>query len=53
MINPSTPLLTPQLITTYAAPVPRYTSYPTAPHFHGGVDAVIYGTWLQVTASGP
>jgi oxygen-independent coproporphyrinogen-3 oxidase len=26
--------------------VPRYTSYPTAPHFHGGVDAGTYGQWL-------
>jgi len=27
-------------------PVPRYTSYPTAPHFHAGVDADTYGGWL-------
>jgi hypothetical protein len=26
--------VTPELITRYTAPVPRYTSYPTAPHFH-------------------
>lgn len=26
--------------------VPRYTSYPTAPHFDGGVDAAVYGGWL-------
>lgn len=26
--------------------VPRYTSYPTAPHFHEGVDAEIYKSWL-------
>ncbi|MCF3934736.1 oxygen-independent coproporphyrinogen III oxidase [Acuticoccus sp. M5D2P5] len=26
--------------------VPRYTSYPTAPHFHAGIDAARYGEWL-------
>lgn len=26
--------------------VPRYTSYPTAPHFHPGIDAATYGSWL-------
>lgn len=26
---------------------PRYTSYPTAPHFHEGVDARTYGGWLE------
>tara|TARA_R110002072_G_scaffold171065_6_gene324833 strand:+ start:583 stop:1926 length:1344 start_codon:yes stop_codon:yes gene_type:complete len=25
---------------------PRYTSYPTAPHFHGGVDARVFAGWL-------
>jgi oxygen-independent coproporphyrinogen III oxidase len=29
-----------------AKPVPRYTSYPTAPHFHAGPDATTYGQWL-------
>ncbi|WP_377289472.1 oxygen-independent coproporphyrinogen III oxidase [Rhizobium sp. SG2393] len=29
-----------------AAPVPRYTSYPSAPHFSGAVDADTYGDWL-------
>ncbi|ETA71291.1 MULTISPECIES: oxygen-independent coproporphyrinogen III oxidase [Mesorhizobium] len=27
--------------------VPRYTSYPTAPHFHPGVDAAVCRTWLE------
>lgn len=27
--------------------VPRYTSYPTAPHFHAGVDGTAYGDWLE------
>ena len=28
------------------ARTPRYTSYPTAPHFHEGVDAQTYAGWL-------
>ncbi|ODT72615.1 MAG: oxygen-independent coproporphyrinogen III oxidase [Pelagibacterium sp. SCN 63-23] len=35
------------LIARYSAPVPRYTSYPTAPHFHVGVDGDIYAGWLR------
>src|SRR5262249_21735294 len=27
--------------------LPRYTSYPTAPHFTSQIDASIYGTWLE------
>lgn len=27
--------------------VPRYTSYPTAPHFHGGIKANDYADWLR------
>ena len=27
-------------------PVPRYTSYPTAPHFHTGIKAAEYCEWL-------
>jgi oxygen-independent coproporphyrinogen-3 oxidase len=27
-------------------PVPRYTSYPTAPHFHAGIGAETYRRWL-------
>lgn len=26
---------------------PRYTSYPTAPHFHAGVGSDLYGQWLE------
>jgi oxygen-independent coproporphyrinogen III oxidase len=37
----------PDLITRYAAPVPRYTSYPTAPHFHEGIGAGVYQQWLE------
>jgi oxygen-independent coproporphyrinogen-3 oxidase len=31
----------------FAAAVPRYTSYPTAPHFHAGIEAGTYGEWLR------
>ncbi|MEO9611983.1 MAG: oxygen-independent coproporphyrinogen III oxidase [Nitratireductor sp.] len=27
--------------------VPRYTSYPTAPHFHAGIDASTAADWIQ------
>ncbi len=37
----------PTLIEKYAAPVPRYTSYPTAPHFTPDVDGESYGRWLS------
>lgn len=30
----------------FAARVPRYTSYPTAPHFHPGIDEAVYRQWL-------
>jgi oxygen-independent coproporphyrinogen-3 oxidase len=35
------------LIRRHSKPVPRYTSYPTAPHFHPGVDRVSYAEWLR------
>lgn len=35
------------LVRRYAKPVPRYTSYPTAPHFHPGIDRVTYAEWLR------
>ena len=31
--------------------VPRYTSYPTAPHFSSAVDANVYRDWLESLAS--
>ncbi|MCO5732586.1 oxygen-independent coproporphyrinogen III oxidase [Rhizobium sp. SSA_523] len=37
----------PDLLRRYAAPVPRYTSYPTAPHFHDGVTGETYSGWLE------
>lgn len=30
-----------------SVPVPRYTSYPTAPNFHAGINATQYGEWLE------
>lgn len=36
-----------ELIRRYAKPVPRYTSYPTAPHFHTGVQNATYVDWLH------
>lgn len=36
-----------QLIAKYDRRVARYTSYPTAPHFHAGIDAGVYGGWLS------
>ena len=34
------------LVRKYAVPVPRYTSYPTAPHFHAGITRQKHRTWL-------
>lgn len=31
---------------------PRYTSYPTAPHFHEGVTGTVYGEWLDTLDRG-
>ena len=36
----------PDLAAKYDLRVPRYTSYPTAPHFHPGVTAATYDGWL-------
>lgn len=41
----------PFLIAKYDRPVPRYTSYPTAPHFHGGIGHAEYVSWLQACDS--
>ncbi|MEG3617947.1 oxygen-independent coproporphyrinogen III oxidase [Magnetovibrio sp. PR-2] len=35
------------LINKYDLRVPRYTSYPTAPHFNDSVDGEVYKTWLS------
>ncbi len=35
------------LIAKYDRPVPRYTSYPTAPHFSAEVTPAVYAGWLR------
>jgi len=40
-------LMSSELIERYSKPVPRYTSYPTAPHFHEGIDNTVYRGWLE------
>jgi oxygen-independent coproporphyrinogen-3 oxidase len=40
------------LLRKYDTRVPRYTSYPTAPHFNSSVDAVIYAGWLRALPVG-
>lgn len=40
------------LIEKYLAPVPRYTSFPTAPHFHAGIGANVYRDWLGELSPG-
>ena len=39
--------LSDDLIRASAAAVPRYTSYPTAPHFSQAVTRATYAGWLQ------
>ncbi|MGX9357071.1 oxygen-independent coproporphyrinogen III oxidase [Roseobacteraceae bacterium S113] len=36
----------------FDAKVPRYTSYPTAPHFGGGVDAKMFERWIGALTEG-
>jgi len=36
-----------ELVARYDGRVPRYTSYPTAPHFRADFPAADYGAWLQ------
>ena len=38
--------MSPELLAKYDRPVPRYTSYPTAPHFHPGFGPEDYRSWL-------
>ncbi|MFS8036191.1 oxygen-independent coproporphyrinogen III oxidase [Xanthobacter sp. AM11] len=40
------------LLARYGQPVPRYTSYPTAPHFSTDVDAATYAAWLAAVPHG-
>ena len=41
-----TPTSSAALAAKYDARVPRYTSYPTAPHFHAGIGESDYRAWL-------
>ena len=36
----------------HGGPAPRYTSYPTAPHFHAGIDGDVYARWLRALTPG-
>lgn len=36
-----------EMVERLSAPVPRYTSYPTAPHFHQGIGEDNYRAWLR------
>ena len=40
-------IMMPGIAKYFSARVPRYTSYPTAPHFSADVDAKRYETWLS------
>ncbi|MDK1373223.1 MULTISPECIES: oxygen-independent coproporphyrinogen III oxidase [unclassified Sinorhizobium] len=40
------------LVLKYAAPVPRYTSYPTAPHFSEAIGNAEYERWLGAIGEG-
>ncbi|MEO5337556.1 MAG: oxygen-independent coproporphyrinogen III oxidase [Magnetospirillum sp. WYHS-4] len=42
--------MTGDLLTKYDLRVPRYTSYPTAPHFSEAVDGDLYREWLGTLA---
>ncbi len=43
MISP----LEKSLVSRFGGSAPRYTSYPTAPHFHAGVSTETYVNWLE------
>jgi oxygen-independent coproporphyrinogen-3 oxidase len=45
--------ITPGLLEKYDRPGPRYTSYPTAPHFHEGFDEQAYRDRLRAAAERP
>ncbi len=40
------------LIARYDGRVPRYTSYPTAPHFSAAIGADVYAQWLEAIPAG-
>ena len=44
--------MSPELVKRYSAPVPRYTSYPTAPHFSDEIGPQAYAAWLAALPAG-
>jgi oxygen-independent coproporphyrinogen-3 oxidase len=42
----------PDVVEKYCAPVPRYTSYPTAPHFSPCLSELHYVSWLAALEGG-
>ncbi|PZP38715.1 MAG: oxygen-independent coproporphyrinogen III oxidase [Pseudomonas fluorescens] len=50
MIRIEEPEIPFDLVEKYGGAVPRYTSYPTAPHFHAGVDGACVEEWLREIA---
>jgi oxygen-independent coproporphyrinogen III oxidase len=42
----------PEIAVRHNQPIPRYTSYPTAPHFGPGVNDAVYGSWLRDLPAG-
>jgi oxygen-independent coproporphyrinogen-3 oxidase len=44
--------MTPELVKRFEGRVPRYTSYPTAPHFTSAVDEATYREWLGQVRGG-
>jgi oxygen-independent coproporphyrinogen-3 oxidase len=44
--------MSPEMVKRYSAPVPRYTSYPTAPHFSPAVGPEHYAAWLEDLPAG-
>jgi oxygen-independent coproporphyrinogen-3 oxidase len=40
-----------KLVSRYSASLPRYTSYPTANHFHGAIGPTDYKSWLTEIGS--
>jgi len=41
-----------EFVQKHGGPAPRYTSYPTAPHFHSEIDGDVYARWLRQLTPG-
>jgi oxygen-independent coproporphyrinogen III oxidase len=44
--------MNPEVVKRYSSPVPRYTSYPTAPHFSDAIGPGQYAQWLAALPAG-